>query len=64
MPSLCLSAIETINNHKNGKKMSASGLNIIKNKKGIIISSVMIAVILLVAGFLIIEMALFLNNFK
>ena len=35
-----------------------------KNKKGIIISSVMIAVILLVAGFLIIEMALFLNNFK
>ena len=35
-----------------------------KNKKGIIISSVMIAVILLVARFLIIEMALFLNNFK
>jgi hypothetical protein len=35
-----------------------------KNKKGIIISSVMIAIILLVAGFLIIEMALFLNNFK
>ena len=35
-----------------------------KNKKGIIISSIVIGLILLVGGFLYIEMALFLQNFK